>query len=218
MKRNIAGNNFSYFWFLLLGFFIIAVSGCSSETPSEPEIPSASITFQQGSNGYNGTSDAFVTSVDSSANHGSDHYLWVDITESAEFYLACLKFDLSYLLPGTEILSAYLTLYIAEIDGPFDASFWRFGGDWDENTITFSNMSGDNPVLFLERSIDTTETSIEIQLPAQMVQEWVNNPDINHGIVISEDSSGSANYVKFYSSDFTTGSFNPKHRITYREE
>jgi hypothetical protein len=220
IQKNIKGIKMRKELIVLLASVAFVIAGCSgcgyNEGLMDPDASIYSVTFQQGLNGYNGTADACVSSTTPDGFWGADMHLRVDKTSADDMFWSLLKFDLSYLMPGTVVRSAYLTLYTDTGALPMDIDVWRVGSGWNENSITFMTVPSDNPVKFTSFQLNDT-VPVTIQLPLQMVQEWVNNQNINYGILLSKAGDPSADYARFHSADTNDKQYAPKLVVRYEQ-
>ncbi|NEE04775.1 golvesin C-terminal-like domain-containing protein, partial [Phytoactinopolyspora halotolerans] len=102
--------------------------------------------------------DAMIRSAASSTNYGESWQLGVG-TDSSGVARSLLRFDVSWLDPGTQIDSAELRVWYDqgyhtnEYDVPIEAR--RVTAPWDESTVTWSNFSGgDGAQAFTRETVD----------------------------------------------------------------
>ncbi len=206
--------------FVLFAAFAFVFGGCSgcgyNEGPVDPDANTSVVTFQQELNGYNGTADAFVSSTTPDGYWGADVYLWVQKSGENDMLWSFIRFDLSYLMPGTVIRSAHLTLYPDTGALPVDIDVWRTGAGWEEANITFNNLPNINPVKFTSFQLNNVDP-VTLSLPVQMVQEWVNNQSINYGIMLSKSGAPSADSARFHSANTNDKEYAPKLVVRYEQ-
>ena len=203
--------------FTIAALLVTVFLGAScAKAPAAPD-NSATVTLQNGVNGYNGTQTVTIDSTAASTNFGSTLFMYVQTTTDPYYAYGFVKFDLSYLLPGTVIDSAAITLYISYLNGPMSVDIWRVGAPWNQFTSTYSNTVFGGETLIATDAL--SGSALTIQLPKQMVQEWVNNPAVNDGIYLSKSGAFGTYSVDFYMAgvSFTTPSLAPKIQIKYEK-
>src|SRR5690606_25436858 len=114
-----------------------------------------------------------------------------------------LRFDLSSLAPGTAVVGAHLAL--AKIDfgdeapGPLDVRFvvesWvegtsngvpgAGGASWAGRDVLLAWTTPGGTTTGTVTTIDPESAEFVVQLPAQLVQTWVDDPATNNGVLLA---------------------------------
>jgi hypothetical protein len=178
--------------------------------------PSKTFELQYGLDTYTGVVDTGISGQhpDSGCDSCSDIEVGSSDTYGEQSML--LQYDISALiLPATEVLSAELDLY-KDTWGAADLEtidVYRINETWDSSTVTW-NTRPSNVISHSIVSLAGVDRWITIQLNSQMVQEWVNDPSLNHGLLIAAPDSGSSPaYWGIASSDNPTQDYRPLLRI-----
>ena len=183
-------------------------------------------TFQEGVNGYNGTVDTIIQSDYSSNNSNNETTLEID---SSPDWGGLIEWDLSSLNPAAIVTGSSVTLEVLNVS-PDDYFMYQMLRDWTGGGATWltSGVSPWGIAGVLDTSTDRTSTSVgAVGLPTlgtqtvslnatgvQMVQDWIDGTDPNHGITI-QNYGGSGNGVDFASSEYANVSQRPKLSVTY---
>jgi hypothetical protein len=148
-----------------------------------------------------------------------------------------MKFDLSQLPAGAQIQSAILTLYQTDAGG--DASYdvsvhkvinhnpdlqaatgYTYDGvsSWSDNSSCYNNIplaqADTAPAEDINR-LDLSAGYKNWEVTA-MVQDWVNNPTSNYGMLLNSDAvAGSNSYRFFASSEESDPTLRPSLELTY---
>ena len=162
------------------------------------------------------TVDTFLDANDSELNFGAHTDLHVH--EWNESTTCLLRFDLSSIPASAQVLSAHLELW-TEPDGALETGTvrgYRVLEDWDAGTLDYGSGvanwidrkqgvpwttdgaragSHGEDVLF-EFAPGQVDTAYEVQIPADVVQAWVQDPEQNHGVAFySTGGSGGTAWV-----------------------
>ncbi|MFC2059552.1 carboxypeptidase regulatory-like domain-containing protein [Chloroflexota bacterium] len=189
----------------------------SAETSAVPQGP---IIIQPGTEGI----DTFVREGAPSTNYGNDELTtfggWFYTTEGTEQYLYT-EFDLSSIPSGTSVSSARLDFYMHGQNGymAYDYGVYKITENWEESQVTWNNQPtcDVSPVTVFsgfawQAKYNQWHSIINL---AGVVQEWVNTPSSNFGIVI-KPISGSYGYPYLRSSDYSGDpTLRPKLVINY---
>ena len=187
------------------------------------------VSFQQGTDSYAGTTDTYVQSgAGESTNRGGGSSIIIDKNASNERF-GLVKFD--------DIENAFtdntaVTVTSAGMDVEInsegqgmrvykklvafaESDTWTSGngsGAYTGGTgYSLSSMSLANPVL----DLNNFTGAASFELDASTVQEWINNPSVNHGMFFIADHSGDG--LQFRSSEQGTVSQRPVLTIAYTE-
>ncbi|NKE71368.1 fibronectin type III domain-containing protein [Candidatus Manganitrophus noduliformans] len=153
---------------------------------------------------------------------------------------ALMQFNLSGLPAGAVIQSATLTLALVEADATADAAYnigvhrilnrnadltratgLTYDGvnGWTANSCCFNNVplaQADISAAYDTRAVDKTLGQKSWNVTA-MVQEWLNSPSSNNGMLLNSDATKGADRYRFFASmEHPTASSRPSLSITYR--
>ncbi len=133
--------------------------------------------------------------------HGDQDYLKVayypGTASTKESYI---KFDLSNVPPDTTINSAVLTLtiYTKNISGEsVSITCHKVTGSWSESTIKWSIKPSYDSTPLDDTTVSSASTSVSFNIKTT-VQDWVNNPSTNYGIVIVNKPDGGQSEITFW--------------------
>jgi hypothetical protein len=197
---------------------------------TENTSPNATIIFGDVPDADNTDSceDTFVNAGQPSLNYASDSslntYTWPTDTVANR---AIMKWDLSSIPSNAIIQSATLSVYMYGVEGT--------GGD-DNYEISAHKIVNKNPVISSctwntsdgitswtggsdggAQDLAASESTVSVDKKAgyktwnitQMVQEWVNNPATNFGLMLNSDSTAASDSSRYFRS---TEYFNPDER------
>ena len=161
--------------------------------------------------------DAFISSVNPTANYGTDTNLHAGALASDK-RRSLLQFALPAIPVGSAVSVAGLMLYLVGGDtGDYNIDAYNVTSTWDESTVNWNNQ----PSLSASASATVVaSTTYNIWLTwsiISLVQGWVNGTLSNYGVVLVNASETLNNTSKaFWSSDYTTDTtLRPKLVITY---
>ena len=194
--------------------------------------------FQNGVNGYSGTSDAFLDAESSFDKFGQDPVIKVDQASISTLpQQALLRFDnmfggaLNQVPTGAKIFDAFLTLNVTNAASGADIRLFRMLQDWEEVNATWADPQG-GAGGFISNGVtpDGIEATakddarvtlpgkagkVQIPLNANTIQSWANGSLTNFGwSIITDDPT----QWWFNSEDaFALGSFKPELTILYTD-
>lgn len=211
------------------------------EGPEKPGIYYIRI-FQNGV--YSSTYAGQVESSLYEGNYGpiyTDNTMPIGIgeTDLGETYRAIIKFDLSS-LPKSKIIvdKAELTIKTSNVNyggGARNMSIYKITSQWNvfevgwsvrmetPNWMTWTNFGGDftpNTITSQSEKIDILANStITIELEPKTVQDWMEHPETNYGLIIkgqpADERSLKNNYAEIYPSGSANLEDRPKLKIWY---
>lgn len=144
-----------------------------------------------------------------------------------------LKFDLTSIPVGSKVLDATLNMSLASVwnDTPIEVNVHQVTSPWTESgatwqkkdsVVNWNTAGGDiNTQPLATNWVDSLfDLSVPTQfiLPDQTVQNWINQPVNNNGIMLKAKNETIKSWKKFYSSDdVQVGKYNygPQLAITY---
>jgi len=182
-------------------------------------------TFQQGVNGYTGTSDTTIMSAAASSNFGNSPNLVLRQSGASSLLI---RFDLGAIPAGSHIVDADLALYTTASNSALSAVTYRLLRPWAEEQATWNlaqtgvawGTAGANHTT-TDRAADiASHTGLSVvnlwnhfDLTA-LVRAWVQNPASNYGLIVQVTSSAAAEYT-LASSEALTVSLRPKLTVRY---
>ena len=193
--------------------------------------------FQNGVNGYTGTSDAFLDAELSFDKFGQDPVIKVDQAKATSNLpqQALLKFDNMFgagsgqVPMGAQIFDAFLTLNVSNAASGADIRLFRMLQDWEEVNATWADPQG-NAGSSISNGVtpDGVEATakedarvtlpgkagqVQIPLNVDTIQSWANGSLANFGWSIMSDDP---TQWWFNSEDaFALGTFKPELTILY---
>jgi len=160
------------------------------------------------------TSDTYISAAEPTSNFGARVNFWVDDTEPRQ---SLIRFDLSSLPAATAVTAASLRL-TTRSDSTANSTkailIYRVLEPWDELSAT--NDQRQEGVAWAAPGVgpgsrdDVAQASFEpieidstyvIPLPTQLVQDWVDDPSINFGLVLVPTSVDGASFHSSQSVD-----------------
>ncbi len=137
-----------------------------------------------------------------------------------------IKFDLSGIPTSANVLNATLTLFYnptssnasglhSQTSGSNEAYIQEITSAWDEHTVTWNNQPSttSNNQAYVPASLTSTQ-DYQVDITA-IVQDFVNNPSLNNGMMIKLISESYYRCLLFASSDHPNPALHPKLEITY---
>ena len=189
------------------------------------------MTFQNGANGYTGTSDTRISQNAATTSYGSVTPLGVDGDDpsgTGRDVSALLRWDISSIPSGSTIQSATITLRVTDASTN-SYPFFALARAWSESTATWQRASTgaswqtagamgatDREATSLASITASAAGSVTVTLNAAglaKVQQWVDNPSQNFGVVLA--SSSNSNGLDFASREAATVADRPRLAITF---
>lgn len=203
----------------------------TSTSTATPTLAPVSLSFQNGvfpSPTYTGTQDTYISESDPFGNFGQSSELKINGETSpgvSDANHSLLKWDISQIPPGSEILSASLTFNV--ITNTVDAyPVYQLLKPWVFNQATWINYAGgfaweiagasgptDRGSQILTGFAPATSGPYMINLNRSVVQFWVDNPSQNYGLIISNGNGSSQAVID--SAEASTPSNRPKLSIEF---
>jgi hypothetical protein len=203
-------------------FWVTAVDSSGNESGYSAEVSATPTLFPQVvlQPGPNDGKDAYVHSGNPTLNYGNSTSLYFGgiplsgglASDTLNLYI---QFDLSFISPGTQINSARLDLYLTGQNGwmVYDYGVYQVTQAWEEVTLTWNSQPQHNttPVttFFGQEWQSAYNRWHTVQNLEALVQQWVNDPANNHGLVIRaiNDLYGAP---RIASSDWADSTLRPK--------
>lgn len=221
-------------WSIVAVLSVLLLAGCShanpgtsaEDLPQNAEDPPQEFVFREGLNGYSGTCNTEMEDTSPDHEFGGGVYMatgYWDTSSGEVTERTLLRFDLSSIPEDAEIVSATLRLVLnnrvaipsdyviqLEIHEP-DKPWVETEATWNNATasVPWDTGGGDysGPVGNVDIPVNEYDLgdAIDISLDAALVQQWVNNPTENRGMLFrstSENTTDDAekNRVVFYTS------------------
>ncbi len=203
-----------------------------SPTVTATQTPApTTVVFQNGADSYAGCEDTYLSGTDPYYNFGQ--YSWIYIASYDGRQRTLIKFDVSSLSPGISIQSAAITFVKSAGAGDdIDIRAFKVTTPWDEGaesdaygapnwvsvsaSTAWGSPGGDTEASPFVTGVQVFQADPEfsLPLPVSLVEDWINNPSQNYGILIDYGSSGTL-WTTGQSSEWGTVSERPKLEIKY---
>ena len=184
--------------------------------------------FQQGREGYAGTWDSFLNGWSPDANHSVYNMMWL---RSGEWMQPVLRFDLSTVPADARVASATLSLYVNSSSNSYSVEVraYRLNRPWAVSEVTWNQAANGQPwgqaganeagtdrawEYAAQCALAGTGAWLELDLTA-LVQNWVNAPDQNYGLVLKGIGAAGVRY-DLLASEFWNVALRPKLAVTYQ--
>ena len=167
-------------------------------------------TIAEGTLVFEPTDDSYVSSTAPDQNAGSIDSMSIRSGGYGDGWWASptIKFDVSSVPPGSEVLSATVNLYYFNYaDGnPVGRHLvmYRFLGDWNENTITWANMPQASPT---QSAIAYDPDSPGVWISWDVtndVKDIVNGTTSNYGWIIMDETTSGVPLTYVHSKEYGT--------------
>lgn len=154
-------------------------------------------TFRQGIDGYSGMTDTHLLFDNPNSNFGNAATLMIDGSPDQS---ALLKWDLGSIPPGSAVSAASLTFHVSD-DSSSSYQIYALNRPWSEGEATWYQASGGTawsspgasqapddidpqPIGAIIASPTGSKTLSLNAHGVAKVQEWIDNPAVNHGMII----------------------------------
>jgi hypothetical protein len=203
---------------------VTIVVAAPAPDPSPNEIVAAA--FQDGVAGYTGTRDTMIRALNATSNYGTLATLEMDGSPDIASLVA---WDVSAIPAGSVVVSVSFELYVTNTT-VHSYSVFAMERAWDELGATWnvagvarpwstagassaSDRNGSALGSITSRSAGTLRVDLNAAGRAA-VQEWINDPTSNHGLVF-QNYGDASDGLDFRSSETSTVSQRPRLLITY---
>jgi hypothetical protein len=196
----------------------------------------ATLTFQQGTDGYLGVSDTTLDAWRPTTTFGSDKEMRLAYARPPKIstqMAPVLRFDLGMLPTGAQIIQAQLKLYLlTTINHDLRGEVYALLRHWDEQTATWEQpQTGESWAQQGAQGAGTdfAEPSLDTQIiwegkrwytfdVTPGVSAWVANPAQNNGLIVMARAGNSAANVQssFASSNYANPTLRPQLVVNYR--
>lgn len=216
---------------------LAAIVSCTYSEPEESTVSRASmalttnttVSFQEGTSGYLGTTDTYISEYASSTNYGAVSTLLADGSDpnSRDLY-ALIRWDLSSIPANATVTAVTLTFRVT--NGSYNSyPIYALNRGFDESTATWvlassgTNWSTSGAKGAADRNATSvgslnarTTGSFSVTLNATgiaIVNGWVASPASNSGFILA--STSNADGIDLASSEHSTVSYRPQITIAY---
>src|ERR1700733_8877416 len=180
--------------------------------------------FQQGTNGYTGASDSYISSASTNTNYSTSTTLNVRYSASEE---ALLEWNLSSLATTSTVTSATLTLDVTTAASGVTYNIYALTGPWTASQVTYTSSatgtkwptlgatgtsSGSTAIGSFTASSTGLVTVTLNSTGVALVQSWIANPATNYGMIIRAASG--TTQLSIASSKFATVADRPQLSIS----
>ncbi len=222
--------------FFLPVFFILAVLIITCVSPSsenmKQDIPEPYFVqfYQQGVFPYstfNNTIDTCIKQVSPSTNYGTDQTMSIQLDSNITRSL--IYFSLQSTIPSNaKIKRAFITLSVASaitfLETTIKIQMYAMNKGWGETLATWDtsgseswngiNISGLTRISSASYDNNTVKSVITFEIPAYVVQGWLENINyVNVGVVLEDLTNGS--YLSFYTKESTSAYSRPLLSVYY---
>ncbi|MGB0385470.1 MAG: DNRLRE domain-containing protein [Ardenticatenaceae bacterium] len=189
---------------ITMGLLLFGYVLTTTANPNQPIAEAVQQPRQESS--FPAAADTYVVSGKPDESRGSLRNFWVGRNDSdgSGIERALLRFDVATEIPvGSTITSAQLSLYMSgrtANDSPMPITVYNVNGAWDENINWNSHGSLVGAPTNATTSLDTNYGSKSWDITS-LVQQWVNNPAGNFGLILIGDESQAQRERGFWSKD-----------------
>lgn len=189
-----------------------------------PALNAYEVTFQDGLNGYSGTSDAEINAWVPNGNFGSAIDVYV---RQPNVKSLLVQFDLSAITNLAQVADAQLGIYVPYSNRPVDVDAYEVYKAWSEGETTWNAASGST----MWEAPGASGASDRASMPTDsmtavgggewlwfdvtdLAQNWVQNPDMNYGVIFV-GTGGVNGEMQAVASDFNVFFVRPQLRLYY---
>ena len=151
------------------------------------------------------TGDTWIQENNPSQNNGADSNLHVK-PDSSTTFRTLIQFDLSSITPATPISCAAILLFEKDSDSDQTIYIHQVNASWLESQATWNNRTSANAWAsaggdYASSSAasfapDVSSTLQQVNITA-LVQDWVDNPGSNFGVLLRSETSGGNTDIQF---------------------
>ncbi len=199
--------------------------GVPTSTPNPTATPTPSLptpTPEPQTVIFTASADTYLDEWAPTAAHGSDIFV---VVRSRDVRKALLRFDLSDIPAGSKVLDAKLSMYptTRSSGGHMVVKAYPVLRPWDESSTTWTvpwaspgaSGGGDvGPQVGEAAQVNAVKEWFSWDL-TPLVQEWVDSPGVNHGVLLAAGDEGDSVEYAFLSSEYRLPEFAPKLRVTF---
>ncbi len=191
------------------------------------------LTFRNGVSptaGYGGARDATITSEQAHTNFGGS---WTLEMDGVPDIAALVQWNLGEIPSGSVVDSVRLTFNVPNAS-PQTYKIYELKQPWVESEVTWTQFAagvpwqsagasgaGDRGATALGQITATSVGEATLELNAAgvaVVQNWINNPATNFGLILQEYGDANDNRLRLDSREITTAANRPAITIVFREE
>jgi len=173
------------------------------------------LTFQDGTNNYQGTEDSYIARGQGSRNFSDKRELEADGSDgSKKELIALLKWDISAVPSGVTVTDASITLHITNRSDD-DYGLYTMNGYWGEHDVTWYRADvGANQGSRVALFNPTSNRAYTISIDTALVQGWLDGSIVNNGILVRTE--GTKDGIIFPSSEYQTTQQRPMLSVSYQ--
>lgn len=224
-----------------LFFTIIFIIGCAEQiTSGKTAAVEYTMMFQDGvypTNAYSGTKDnhIFNDTFAKYYNYGATIKLFAGGDGTLVLYRGIIKFDVSTIEPSSvTVTSAILTLSLEACDGTPTIEAHKILQSWTEGSsngvngvsnwiskeaaTNWATAGGSFDATSLASSTITSAGSVNLSIPASIVQSWIDDSTTNYGLLLKKKNDSppaNGDGILFYSRENTTKECHPRLTVYY---
>jgi hypothetical protein len=226
----------------LVGIITASFGGCSADAQGDSSsvaenqsaLTSYSASFQNGTSGYTGATDAYLGQNASATNYGTATVLVADGDEpnnSDKDASPVLRWNVSSIPTDATVTS--VTIRFRVTDGSTNTyAMYPLKRDWTESSVTWASASSGTAwqTAGAQGALDRDTTSIgslrassastvTVTLNSSgisAVQNWITNSAQNYGIIVA--STSNTDGLRFASSNNSTVSYRPQLTVNYTRD
>jgi hypothetical protein len=189
-----------------------------------PALNAYEVTFQDGLNGYSGTSDAEINAWVPNGNFGSAIDVYV---RQPNVKSLLVQFDLSAITNLAQVADAQLGIYVPYSNRPVDVDAYEVYKAWSEGETTWNAANGST----MWEAPGASGASDRASMPADsmtavgggewlwfdvtdLAQHWIHHPDMNNGVIFV-GTGGVNGEMQAVASDFNVFFVRPQLRLYY---
>ncbi|MEZ4733359.1 MAG: DNRLRE domain-containing protein [Caldilineaceae bacterium] len=214
----------------LLSWLLLCTGLVSLWPPAQLRAQATTQTFQEGANGYAGTTDTKFYNWSAASNYGNHESLEHSTSRGTT---SLLRFDLSSVPAESSVAAAQISLYLKWSDAGAGqtrtAQLHQMLVNWQENEATYNVRAVDQPWAGAKGPQPGADYATAPAAGAQtdqagvwitwevgpLVQSWINTPATNFGVILLDPNGYSVGANRSYaSSEHGTAEWRPKLTIT----
>ncbi|MBS1635726.1 MAG: DNRLRE domain-containing protein [Bacteroidetes bacterium] len=166
--------------------------------------------------------DALLTTLAPYGNYGNHPDFLATAWTNSGVPVTCrslIAFDLTGILPGTNVIHASLELFHynssanvghSTLSGPNDATLYRVTTNWNEHTVCWNTQPSHTPVNSVLIPASSSSTQNYTLNVTSLVQDMINDPANSYGFMFMENTESYYRSMLFASSDESNPLLHPR--------